>query len=267
MVLNFDTEIEILLHDQNKIVSYKELSNKFNLTPYEARKKLDKFISSKRDKENEKSNFHVTYLINGEEKSTKVKRVTLVNENELDKISREIKVLSKQVYSIQNNIIEDFNLIYTSDIDASNNIERKSNLNVIASESERKITIKEDPKPDIKPNVEALNKQAAKTLPQSISSSAISNINSNNAVPKSNILVDSVKSNIKKEDQPEKKATAKHDVTKKEEISETVNKKLKINDDQAEKEPTKPLIKPAAKKTEVKKAANQSTLTSFFKKN
>jgi len=242
MVLNFDTEIEILLHDQNKIVSYKELSNKFNLTPYEARKKLDKFISSKRDKENEKSNFHVTYLINGEEKSTKVKRVTLVNENELDKISREIKVLSKQVYSIQNNIIEDFNLIYTSDIDASNNIERKSNLNVIASESERKIIIKEDPKPDIKPNVEALNKQAAKTLPQSISSSAI-------------------------KDQPEKKATAKHDVTKKEEISETVNKKLKINDDQAEKEPTKPLIKPAAKKTEVKKAANQSTLTSFFKKN
>lgn len=73
---------------------------------------------------------------------------------------------------------------------------------MIASESERKIIIKEDPKPDIKPNVEALNKQAAKTLPQSISSSAISNINSNNAVPKSNILVDSVKSNIKKEDQP-----------------------------------------------------------------
>jgi len=30
----------------------------------------------------------------------------LVNENELDKTSKEYKILSKQVYSIENNVIE-----------------------------------------------------------------------------------------------------------------------------------------------------------------
>lgn len=38
MVLNYDTEIEILLFDQDRIVSYKELNNKFNISPTEARR-------------------------------------------------------------------------------------------------------------------------------------------------------------------------------------------------------------------------------------
>ncbi len=38
MVLDLASEIEILLFDQEKIVTYKQLGNKFNLTPFQARK-------------------------------------------------------------------------------------------------------------------------------------------------------------------------------------------------------------------------------------
>ncbi len=37
MVLDHDTEIETLLFDQEKIVTYKDLSNRFDMTPNEAR--------------------------------------------------------------------------------------------------------------------------------------------------------------------------------------------------------------------------------------
>ena len=70
-------------------------------------------------------------------------------------------------------------------------------MNLIGNVNDCK-NVKKD-QPDIKPNIETLNQvaQSTKTLPQSTS---ISNLNSNSA--KSNILVDSVKTNIKKEDQP-----------------------------------------------------------------
>lgn len=69
-------------------------------------------------------------------------------------------------------------------------------MNLIGNVNDCK-NVKKD-QPDIKPNIETLNQvaQSTKTLPQSTS---ISNLNSNSA--KSNILVDSVKTNIKKEDQ------------------------------------------------------------------
>ena len=69
-------------------------------------------------------------------------------------------------------------------------------MNLIGNVNDCK-NVKKD-QPDIKPNIETLNHiaQSTKTLPQS---TPISNLNSNSA--KSNILVDSVKTNIKKEDQ------------------------------------------------------------------
>lgn len=103
--------------------------NWFNLKSYKHLnliRKLENFVANKREKENEKSNFYVTYLISGEEKSTKVieksfaikiwlifnfyslktNKIQLVNENDFDKFNKETKVFSKQIYSIQNNIIE-----------------------------------------------------------------------------------------------------------------------------------------------------------------
>ena len=64
----------------------------------------------------------------------------------------------------------------------------------------KKSTAKAQEQPDIKPKMEEL-KPADKALPKSTSTHNISNVTSNN-VAKSNILVDSVKTNIKKEEQP-----------------------------------------------------------------
>lgn len=131
MVLDLESEIEILLFDQNKIVTYKQLGNKFNLTPFQAKKELVKFISKKKAND-DKIMFYVTYLIIGEDKTTNVKQVLLVNESDFNKMTENLKVLSKQIYSIQSNKIENFDIIYASDLEASQNLNRKSNLKVVS---------------------------------------------------------------------------------------------------------------------------------------
>jgi hypothetical protein len=129
MVLNLESEIEILLFDQNKIVTYKLLNNMFDLTPFQAKKELNKFI----DKKKESTTFHSTYLIIGENKQSKNKNVFLSNEKDLNKVKEQYNILSKQIYSIHTNEIEDFDLIHGSDLDSSNNINRKCNLKVTSN--------------------------------------------------------------------------------------------------------------------------------------
>lgn len=219
-------------------------------------------MSNKREKENEKSNFYVTYLINGEEIATKTKKLQLVNENDLNKCSKAIKILSKQVYSIQTSIIEDFNLIYTSDLDASTNVERKSNLNLITVQSDLKHTPMEQDKPEVKPEKPDVKPNLA-TLKAAISSES-NTVNSNTSnAPKTNILVDSLKTNIKKEESTTDKQAAKIDDSN--QISDTVSKKLKINEEKKD-EPAKPILKAAPKKNEPSKKATNQSITSFFKK-
>lgn len=130
MVLNIESEIEILLFDQNKIVTYKQLGNKFNLTPFQARKELTKFIAKKSDDEEKK--FFRTYLIIGEDKTTKKKRVFLANETDIGKTTENFLVLTKQIFSVQSSEIEDFDLICASDLDASHNLNRKSNIKIVS---------------------------------------------------------------------------------------------------------------------------------------
>lgn len=71
-------------------------------------------------------------------------------------------------------------------------------MNLIVNEADRKRSAAQaKEQPDVKPKLSEL-KPEVKTLPKSTS---ISNVTSNN-VAKSNILVDSVKTNIKKEETP-----------------------------------------------------------------
>lgn len=130
MVLDIGSEIEILLFDQDKIVSYKELNNRFNLTPFQARKELKKFIQSHKNSNDEKSKFYSTYIIIGEDKETHIKRVFLKNESDLSNVTQDVNILSKQIYSIQSNQIDDFEVIYASDLEASKNVNRKANLKI-----------------------------------------------------------------------------------------------------------------------------------------
>jgi len=74
----------------------------------------------------------LTYLIVGEEKLTSSKKVILANESDISKMTENLKVLSKQIYSIQSHKIDDFDIIYASDLDASQNLNRKFNLKVVS---------------------------------------------------------------------------------------------------------------------------------------
>jgi len=130
MVLDLSTEIEILLYDQSKIVTYKLLNSKFELTPSEAKSRLTDFVKNGRDGSRNLT-FFVTFIVIGENKETKKKKVFLVNEPDLEKTCDEFRIISKQIYSVQKNFVDDFDLFFNSDLDVSMNIERKSNIGLV----------------------------------------------------------------------------------------------------------------------------------------
>ncbi len=69
---------------------------------------MEKFVKNHRKSANKdkKSEFFVTYLIIGQDLSTNSTRVFLKNENELGQAEKECKIVSKQIYSIENKQIE-----------------------------------------------------------------------------------------------------------------------------------------------------------------
>lgn len=258
MVLNFETEIEVLLFDQSKIVTYKELGNKFKLTPFQARKELNKFIACKRDSSDEKSKFFTTYLIIGEDKQTEIKRVFLANETDLEKTKSEFNILSKQIYSIQSNEVNEFDVIYASDLDASNNLSRKSNLTISSK-------LKEPKKMDVDDDDEMMMNMIIPTETKPIKSKK--DDQENKPV---------IKPVVKKEVEVKKESVTKHmdqiskDISKEKDVPEAKKQKLTENNSanaqQASKPASKPAAAPAKGKKNIEPAKNQKTMMSFFKK-
>ncbi|CAF0943914.1 unnamed protein product [Brachionus calyciflorus] len=228
MVLNFDTEIDVLLFDQEKIVTYKELNNRFDITPYEAQELLAKYVEKKR-KDEPKKKFYITYLIIGIDNQTKNKRINLVNEVDMDSIEKELKIISQKVYSVQSLKVEDFNIFFSNDIDSSNNIKRKSNLIVTFNEKAPINLI------DQVPNVVPVKSEP-----------------------------DLAKLNLNKtaENKPKPIEPTKKSSNEPMDTNETVNKKSKLNEDTKPNAPAKPSATKQAKPA----PKHQSTLTSFFKK-
>ncbi|RNA31477.1 DNA polymerase delta subunit 3 isoform X1 [Brachionus plicatilis] len=225
MVLDFDNEIEILLNDQEKIVTYKELNNRFDITPSQSQELLCKFVEKKR-KEDPTAKFYVTFN----------KQISLVNEADIDSFEKECKIESKKVYSIQNFKIEDFNLLFSNDVDSSNNIARKSNLLVKFNDKipvnlaeKATVVVKNEPLVEIKPKPI----ETAKTTSSDLS--------------KHKEDVSNQKENIKGSVKVESMDT-----------SEPIGKKTKFGEESKQKSTVKPNAKQPVK--------NQSTLTSFFKK-
>lgn len=262
MVLDFDTEIEMLLFDQNKIVTYKELTNKFNISPVEAKLLLEKFKA----KNSNKSNIFATYLVIIDDYETKKKRITLVNDDNLAKLDKSA-ILSKQIYSLQAVEVNDFNLIYSNDTDASNNLSRKSNIDVVnkLGDVTKANTNKNDSDSEDMELVEA--EKLSNLNLASKSHDNISKISENieNKVPVKHAL-----------NQNEKPAKPIKEETKELVDTDKQNKRLKLNEETNSKPavPSAPAAQSStasatAKKIDPKKPtkpANQSTLTSFFKK-
>lgn len=269
MVLNFESEIDILLFDQNKIVTYKELSSKFSFTPFEARKTLSKYIAAKKKSNNESQTFFITYLIIGEKKQTNIKKVFLTNESDLDKTKDDFKILSKQIYSIQSNEITDFDIIYGSDLDASNNVNRKCNLKISTKlgpnsgvgqmevetvDNDDDLMMKMDIQPAKTKPTETSTKSKPKEDQENKPVEATNKKTEKVEVKKESVLKDMDQILPKEEPKEMKKSVFQNDA-----------KKPKL----AENNPaeTKPAVKPAAKgKKTLEPAKNQKTMMSFFKK-
>jgi len=250
----------------------KEINNRFDITPKEAREVLNKFIIDRRKSDNKKSEFSVVYLLAMENKETKTKKIVLVNENELTKYDDEYKTLSKQVYSIQLKPNTDFDQICACDAEASSNINRKSNLTVIHNQNGE--------------NMDTSNASSKKPDESSISRSNSSQLNKLTINDTSNVLKPSKESNIEKPNKPEpqkdhsKEAKVAHKEEPKEKPAEPVPAK-KVKVESSEPAVTtqniaalknQPTAKPAAAKPAkaaapaAKSTAKQSTLNSFFKK-
>jgi hypothetical protein len=61
----------------------------------------------------------------------------LSNEQDLDDIKLNYKVLSKQIYSLHKNFIQDFELFYGADLENSSNNKRKANFKVECNDLHR----------------------------------------------------------------------------------------------------------------------------------
>lgn len=131
MDIDLNSEIESLVLGDDKIVTYKLINQKFNVTPLEAKNALQEFVSKTRADKVQKLVFFVTYSVIAEDKKTKKKHILLINEQDLEGVSNDYKLISKKIYSIQKNFVEDFDLIYGNDLSVSNDVNRKTNIKIL----------------------------------------------------------------------------------------------------------------------------------------
>jgi len=118
MSYNFDEEINLMLKDQ--IVTYKKLCNRFNVTPFEAIRALEIYATRNREKKNETIVKIIKYLVCVQDKISGFNRFMVVSNDQLDNLNNEYNISYKNIYSIASFEIEDLNLIYSSDIHATN---------------------------------------------------------------------------------------------------------------------------------------------------
>jgi hypothetical protein len=118
MSYNFDEEINLMLKDQ--IVTYKKLCNRFNVTPFEAIRALEIYATRNREKKNETIVSIIKYLVCVQDKISGFNRFMVVSNDQLDNLNNEYNISYKNIYSIASFEIEDLNLIYSSDIHATN---------------------------------------------------------------------------------------------------------------------------------------------------
>ena len=258
--MDYETEIDMLLFDQEKIVSYKEVSTRFDITPNQAKKILGDYVTNKRKSKDSKKEFYVTYLVVAQDKGTQATKFFLVNEPDMEKTEKEYRIISRQIHSLENKPIEDFNLICSSDLDASNNINRKSNLNVI------------------------FNDDDDNAMAQMVLGESSNTIKQPAAAQQANSTTSKVKTESVESKKPVAEAPAvKHPQQHKENISskptvkdepkdeegEAEKKKAKLNNPEPEKKkaPAASTHSAPAKKTDAKaKPAQQASIMSFFKK-
>ncbi|XP_078078747.1 DNA polymerase delta subunit 3 isoform X2 [Mustelus asterias] len=112
--------IEELVADENRIVTYKMLSQFLGIHVNQAKQMLYYYVERKR-KENSGAQLHVTYLVSGKavENGTSCHKVAVVREDQLEALKLKMLVTaSVHVYSIQKAMLKDSSPLFNTDYEA-----------------------------------------------------------------------------------------------------------------------------------------------------
>ncbi|XP_072333609.1 DNA polymerase delta subunit 3 isoform X2 [Scyliorhinus torazame] len=112
--------IEELVADENRIVTYKMLSQFLGIHVNQAKQMLYYYVERKR-KENSGAQLHVTYLLSGKavENGTSCHKVAVVREDQLEALKLKMLVTaSVHVYSIQKAMLKDSSPLFNTDYEA-----------------------------------------------------------------------------------------------------------------------------------------------------
>ncbi|KAG8453160.1 hypothetical protein GDO86_004833 [Hymenochirus boettgeri] len=115
--------IDELVTDQNKIVTYKWLSHTLGVHVNQAKQMLYDYVTRKR-KESGSARVHVTYLVSGKsfQDGYHFHRVAVVKEEKLEATKEKLaEVASVHVYSIQKAALKDSSPLYNTDYDIVKN--------------------------------------------------------------------------------------------------------------------------------------------------
>ncbi|XP_072118575.1 DNA polymerase delta subunit 3 isoform X3 [Mobula birostris] len=109
--------VEELVMDENRIVTYKMLSHSLGIHVNQAKQLLYYYVERKR-KENSGAQLHVTYLVSGkaEEDGISYHKVAVVREDQLEAVKLKLLVTaSVHVYSIQRAMLKDSSPLFSTD--------------------------------------------------------------------------------------------------------------------------------------------------------
>lgn len=126
--------VEELVEDENRIVTYKMLSHSFGIHVNQAKQLLYHYVERKR-KENSGAQLHVTYLVSGksQEDGNSCHKVAVVREDQLEAVKLKLLVTaSVHVYSIQKAMLKDSSPLFNTDYEAvKENLQNSSKYSAI----------------------------------------------------------------------------------------------------------------------------------------
>ncbi|XP_051881861.1 DNA polymerase delta subunit 3 isoform X2 [Pristis pectinata] len=112
--------VEELVMDENRIVTYKMLSHSLGIHVNQAKQLLYYYVELKR-KENSGAQLHVTYLVSGKavEDGISCHKIAVVREDQLEAVKLKMLVTaSVHVYSIQKAMLKDSSPLFNTDYEA-----------------------------------------------------------------------------------------------------------------------------------------------------
>ncbi|CAH1244921.1 POLD3 [Branchiostoma lanceolatum] len=123
--------LDEFVHDEGKVITYKSLSHTLSVHVNQAKQMLFSFVEKSRK---EKKPVHVTYLVNGRQKTEDgtVCKICVAKDDNLEAVKSSLETVSSvHVYSVQKADLKDSNPLYMSDYDINKNIQLSASLSAV----------------------------------------------------------------------------------------------------------------------------------------